>query len=395
MYSEQSRQPVTVWFLTWLRPVVITLAVVLLLIIGYRIFEEYLSIPVTIILLAIILTYVLRPLVERMVVFSKEKYLHLSRVAAVLLLYVAFGWALYAFGAVTATTLGKDAENLKGTWQIARQEIPKTFNNVVLWYKKTVPANVQVKITASLQAEVQQFLPKAMSKLFGVAQVALEWVGLLIELIFVPLVAFYLLTDGKKVREQVMGFVPTRFRERLVYYATGMDGILRRYVIGQLILCAIAWIVVTVAMLALGVKGALLLGVIAGLSRAIPVIGPLVGGIPVLAAVFVTIKGDPNGLPMSAFWWVLAGFTMLHLFESKVLMPRILGEKLGIHPVIVIISLLLGYEFLGLLGMFIAPPAVAMVRYILQERRKKEEAEDDAKPEPELELAAAAPEAAT
>ncbi|MHB9110469.1 MAG: AI-2E family transporter [Armatimonadota bacterium] len=391
MYSEQSRQPVTAWFLSWLRPVVIILAVFLLLIIGYRIFQEYLSIPVTIILLAIILTYLLRPLVERMVVFSKEKYLHLSRVAAVLLLYAAFGWAIYAFGAVTVTTLSQDAENLKGTWQIARQEIPKTFNNVVTWYKATVPTSVQLKISASLQTEMQRFLPQAMSKVFGVAQVALEWVGLLIELIFVPLVAFYLLTDGKKVREQVMGFVPARFRERLVYYATGMDGILRRYVIGQLILCAIAWIAVTVAMLALGVKGALLLGVIAGVSRAIPVIGPVVGGIPVLAAVFVTIKGEQDGLPMSVFWWVLAGFTLLHLFESKVLMPRILGEKLGIHPVIVIISLLLGYELMGLLGMFIAPPAVAMVRYILQERSKEAEPSESESEE----LVAAVPEAAT
>jgi len=384
-----------VWFINWLRPVVVTLAVVLLLIIGYRVFEEYLSIPVTIILLAIILTYVLRPLVERMVLVCKEKYRHLSRVAAVLLLYAAFGWALYAFGAVTVTTLSQDAENLKGTWKIARQEIPKTFNNVVLWYKQTVPANVQLKITASLQTEMQQFLPKAVSKLFGVAQVALEWLGLLIELIFVPLVAFYLLTDGKKVREQVIGFVPSRFRERLVFYAAGMDGIFRRYVLGQLILCGIAWAVVTVAMLALGVKGALLLGIIAGVSRAIPVIGPVVGGIPVLAAVFVTIKGDPNGLPMSAFWWVLAGFTVLQLLESKVLMPRILGEKLGIHPVIVIISLLLGYEFLGLLGMFIAPPAVAMVRYFLQERRKQAEPAENGEPEQIPELAAAAPEAAT
>lgn len=369
------------WFLSWMRPAVITLAVVLLLVFGHRIFKEYLSIPVTIILLAIILTYVLRPLVERMVVFSKEKYLHVSRVAAVLLLYAAFGWALYAFGAVTVNTLARDAENLKGTWTIARQEVPKTFNNVASWYKATVPPGVQSKISASLQAEMQQFLPRVVSKLFGVAQVALEWVGLLVELIFVPLVAFYLLTDGRKVREQVMGFVPARFRDRLVYYATGMDGILRRYVLGQLILCAIAWIAVTIAMLALGVKGALLLGIIAGVSRAIPVIGPVVGGIPVLAAVFVTIKSDPNGLPMSVFWWVLAGFTLLHLFESKVLMPRILGEKLGIHPVIVIISLLLGYEFLGLLGMFIAPPAVAMVRFILQERN--DEAQPDESPTPE------------
>lgn len=375
-----------------LRPMAFIVLGVALLFAGYLFFEKYLSIPVTIILLAIILTYLMRPLVERMVIFSKDRYLYLSRVAAVLLLYAAFGWAIYSFGAVTATTLRNDAAYLQSTWATAQREIPKTFNNLVLWYKNTVPADVQVKVSASVHTEMQQFLPRAMTKLFGVAQIALEWVGLLIELIFVPLVAFYLLTDGKKVREQVMGFVPTRFRERLVYYATGMDGILRRYVIGQLILCAIAWIAVTVGMLLLGVKGALLLGIIAGVSRAIPVIGPVVGGIPVMAAVFVTVKSNPEGLPMSAFWWVLAGFTLLHLFESKVLMPKILGDKLGIHPVIVIISLLLGYELLGLLGMFIAPPVVAMIRFVLNEYQQNREALAGEAPEVAL---AAAPEAAT
>lgn len=375
-----------------LRPMAFIVLGVALLFAGYLFFEKYLSIPVTIILLAIILTYLMRPLVERMVIFSKDRYLYLSRVAAVLLLYAAFGWAIYSFGAVTATTLRNDAAYLQSTWATAQRAIPKTFNNLVLWYKNTVPADVQVKVSASVHTEMQQFLPRAMTKLFGVAQVALEWVGLLIELIFVPLVAFYLLTDGKKVREQVMGFVPARFRERLVYYATGMDGILRRYVIGQLILCAIAWIAVTVGMLLLGVKGALLLGIIAGVSRAIPVIGPVVGGIPVMAAVFVTVKSNPEGLPMSAFWWVLAGFTLLHLFESKVLMPKILGDKLGIHPVIVIISLLLGYELLGLLGMFIAPPVVAMIRFVLNEYQQNREALAGEAPEVAL---AAAPEAAT
>jgi len=364
-----------------------SLAIAVLLVIVYQVFERYLSIPVTIILLAIILTYLLRPIVERIVSFSAVRYRHIARIIAVLVLYSAIAWWVYAIGAVTIQALQRDAVQLQQTWSRKRTQIAAQFDRLTLWYNNTVPASMKKQIHDNVAKELNATLPTVLPRLMGAARKAFEWAGLLIELIFVPLVAFYLLTDGTRVREQLLGFVPARHRERLVRYAGGMDGIFRRYIIGQLILCAIAWIAVTIALLVMGIPGALLLGIVAGLSRAIPVIGPLVGGVPVLTAVLID-----NPWP-GAFWWVLIGFTLLHLFESKVLMPRILGDKLGVHPVIIIVSLLVGYELLGLLGMFIAPPAIAIVRFFLRERQQEEAAAalDD---EPEAALAAALPDTA-
>ena len=148
-------------------------------------------------------------------------------------------------------------------------------------------------------------------------------------------------------------------------YAAGIDGILRQYIKGQLLLCVIAWFVVTLSLVLLRIPGALVLGLVAGLSRGIPIIGPIVGGIPLLAAVLW------NTASTHAFWWVLLGFVLLHLIESKYLMPRILGSSLGIHPVLIIVSLIIGYAILGLLGMFLAPPAVAMIRFVVTLRRSQ------------------------
>jgi predicted PurR-regulated permease PerM len=230
-----------------------------------------------------------------------------------------------------------------------------------------VPGSVRAQLETSYRREVRQFpdkyVPKVAGWLLGLTRTAGKWAGLIFELILVPLIAFYLLTDATRLREQALFFIPKRYRPTVVQYAGGMDAILRRYMHGQVILCAIAWVVVTLALLIMGIPGALLLGLLAGISRAIPVIGPVVGGIPVLAAVLL----DPR--LSGAFWWVLIGFTALHLFESKVLMPRILGGHLGVHPVLVILSLLVGYEMLGLLGMFLAPPMVAMILFILAIRR--------------------------
>jgi len=364
------------------------LAIAVLLVIVYQVFERYLSIPVTIILLAIILTYLLRPIVDRMVRFSAGRYQHAARIIAVLVLYCAIAWWVYAIGAVTVKALRRDAVQLQQTWKQKRTQIPVQFDRLTVWYNTTMPASVKKQINDNVSKELKATLPAVLPRLMGAARKAFEWAGLLIELIFVPLVAFYLLTDGSRVREQLLGFVPVRHRERLMSYVEGMDGIFRRYIIGQLILCAIAWIAVTIALLIMGIPGALLLGIVAGVSRAIPVIGPLVGGVPVLTAVLID-----NPWP-GAFWWVLIGFTLLHLFESKVLMPRVLGDKLGVHPVIIIVSLLLGYELLGLLGMFIAPPAIAIIRFFLQERHDKTGADTEREETPEEALAAALPDAA-
>ena len=117
----------------------------------------------------------------------------------------------------------------------------------------------------------------------------------------------------------------------------------------------------TVALLIMHIPGALLLGLVAGVSRGIPLIGPTCRLHP----------GAGGGVvePARRLLVDVIGFIILHLFESKYLMPRILGDSLGIHPVLIIIALLIGYEILGLLGMFLAPPAIAMIRFIVTTQR--------------------------
>ncbi|MHB9023157.1 MAG: AI-2E family transporter [Armatimonadota bacterium] len=351
----------------WWRNALIFLVAVAAAVVGYLIFERFLRIAATIILLAAVLTYLLQPVVEWLVHFSKTQYRHGLRVGAVLLLYVLLAGLFYTFGAAIARPFVQDAGALRETWNTARQHIPEQLIRLQGWYDHTVPAHIRFQITEAIQKEINLFpdkyVPQAAAVFMGVVKKAGAWIAMIIELIFVPLVAFYFLTDARKVREQVLFFVPRRHRANVERYSGGMNTILKEYIRGQLILCAIAWVVVTLAMLIMGVPGALLLGVIAGLSRAIPVIGPVVGGIPVLAAVLFT--PDMAG----AFWWVLIGFSSLHLFESKVLMPKILGTYLNIHPVLIVISLLVGYQILGLLGMFIAPPVLAIVRFMLAVRR--------------------------
>ncbi|HEX2947971.1 MAG TPA: AI-2E family transporter [Armatimonadota bacterium] len=352
---------------SWWRKVGFVILVIVAAIVGYVVFQRFFRVAATILLLAALLTYMLQPVVEWLVRVSKIKSLHAARTGATIIVYIALAFAMYGLGASVAKTITANVQDLRYTWQGARQHIPQQIVHVQHWYERTVPPRIKAQIAESVHREIgkvtEKYVPTIASSVMGLAKTAGKWLSLLIELIFVPLVAFYFLTDASRIRSQALFFVPRRYRDGVMRYSAEMDRILRKYMHGQLVLCAIAWVVVTIGLLLMGIPGALLLGVIAGVSRAIPVIGPLVGGIPVLASVLLTPQWA------GAFWWVLIAFTALHFIESKFIMPRILGDHLGVHPVIVIVSLLVGYEMLGLLGMFLAPPAIAMIRFVLSVRR--------------------------
>lgn len=337
------------------------------LVVGYFLFEEYLRVAAVIILLAAMLTYLLQPAVEWLVRACRARHLHAARITAVLLLYVLLALLLSVFGAMITATFRDQVTALQVTWQSSQQHVPAQIQQFQLMYTERVPEAIRVQIQTTIQRELTQspdkYLPGVVRWAMGIAKKAGKWLSLLVELIFVPLVAYYFLTESAKVRASMLFFVPKRYRASTLTYAGGMNTILRRYVHGQVVLGLIAWVVTTLGLLLLHVPGALLLGFIAGVSRGIPVLGPVIGGIPVLGAVLLTTQ-DP-----SVFWFVFFAFIALHLFEGKVLMPRILGDHLGLHPVLVIIGLIVGYEMMGLLGMFLAPPTLAMIRFVLALRR--------------------------
>ena len=259
------------------------------------------------------------------------------------------------------------------TPEVVPKKIPPQIIRFDYWYKTNVSQEVRTQIWAAVQQQMGASPDKmqgVVTWLLGLARRGFVWVGMLIEFIFVPLLAFYFLTEAPKVRDSIIYFVPRKKRDIVGLYMDGINLIMSKYVQSQVILGAIAWAVVTLGLVCLGVKGAFILGIIAGVSRIIPMIGPLVGGVPVMIGVLLHEQGS------SYFLWVLIGFTLLQLFETKYLMPRILGDNLDIHPVIIIISLLVGYELLGLIGMFLAPPAVAVIRFALAVHRGEHKGPD-------------------
>jgi len=196
----------------------------------------------------------------------------------------------------------------------------------------------------------------------------LEWMSHVVELIVIPVLAFYFVLDSRPLKREFMYFVPKRrVREALILLKEAAV-ILKSYAICQIILCAIAAVVVGIGLKIIGVHYALTLGIIAGITRAIPIIGPILGGIPIVLVCMLQSLATAVA--------VLIFFSILHLVESKIIMPKLLAYGMNLHPAIILIVLLVGSEFFGIIGMFLAAPITAILKciycfYVLSDRTCK------------------------
>lgn len=240
---------------------------------------------------------------------------------------------------------------------------------------------------AGLPPEMQTFLQKQLSgsslpspggwavgAVGGALGGTVTLASAVVDLLLVPILAFYFTLDARQLRKEALALVPRGQLRATMAILDESAAILRDYVVAQFWLAVIAGTATAIGLRIFGMDYVLVLAIFAGVSRAIPVVGPVIGGIPIVALAFV--YGAQHGNPM--LWIeVLGFFTALHLIESKFVMPKFLGHRLHLHAAVILIVLLLGGEFFGLIGMFLAAPVAALGRvllthYVVLPRRRAE-----------------------
>ena len=174
--------------------------------------------------------------------------------------------------------------------------------------------------------------------------------------IMVPFLTFYLLSDFPKISHRFLMLIPSRRRPRMGEYLQRADEVIGRYLRGALLVAFLQGIMVTLLFSLFNIKYALLLGITAAVLDLVPYFGliitMLVGGV-------VAAFSDPPTAPkiISA----LFSIGVLHLLEVTLLSPRIVGSKVGLHPLLIIFSLLVFAFFLGFIGLLIAVPCTALI----------------------------------
>ncbi|MCB1050704.1 MAG: AI-2E family transporter [Acidobacteria bacterium] len=182
----------------------------------------------------------------------------------------------------------------------------------------------------------------------------------LVGLVVVPVMTFYLLRDFDKLKLQAVELVPLKRRESVIGFFSELDGALSGFIKGQLTVAIILSIIYSIGLFICGCPAPLLIGVIAGFANLVPYLGLALGLLP--AVLLTYLSGNGWGFTLGAGLTFVVG----QMLEGLVITPKVVGESVGLHPVVVMLALMVGGTYFGLVGMILALPSAAVLVVILK-----------------------------
>ncbi len=187
----------------------------------------------------------------------------------------------------------------------------------------------------------------------------IEWVFL------IPLVVFFLLKDGSIFKKGILKLTPNRIFERFYFLSHQFNKKLGDYIFAKFVEASIVGITITSGLLILEVRFALLFGLLAAFTNIIPYVGPIFGFIPAL--VFALAEYG-TGTTLGA---IIILYLVANAIDIAIVFPILVSKVVDLHPLTVVASVILGSQWLGVVGMVISIPLAAAVKLILQEVYKE------------------------
>ncbi|MDD3608580.1 MAG: AI-2E family transporter [Halothiobacillaceae bacterium] len=215
-----------------------------------------------------------------------------------------------------------------------------------------------LKTTLAAHAqEAGQWVARGLGLAFGSGMTLLSW---LMNLLLVPVVTFYLLRDWDRLVSGVRGLLPRGVEPTVTQLARESDDVLGAFLRGQLSVMLALGVVYSTGLWMAGLELALLIGMIAGLVSFVPYLGFIVGIVSASLAMYFQTH---EWLPLV---YVLIVFGIGQLLESVLFTPLLVGDRIGLHPVAVIFSVMAGGQLFGFFGILLALPVAAVLAVIVR-----------------------------
>ena len=191
--------------------------------------------------------------------------------------------------------------------------------------------------------------------------------GGVMSFIAILIISFYLSVMRGGIENFIESVVPAKYEAYIMDLWKRSETKVGRWIQGQLLLALIVGLTVYIGLSLMGIKFALVLGILAMAFEIVPIVGPVLAAIP---AIFLAFLQDP-GLGL----WVVIFYVIVQQLENHLLVPVVLGKTTGLNPVVVILSLLVGNQIAGISGMLLSVPIATIIVEILEDMaRHKEEA---------------------
>lgn len=317
-------------------------------------------------LLGLVLAYLLLPFVNWLD-HHMPKRLHgwrLARPLSIIVTYLLVITLIAGIGAFFVPNVVEQVNILIQKWPELAGRVKDWGSRGWGWYNQIIASLERISprwretVETGLQNLATDVISAVQQGLLATVQTISSTVSFIIGLVVIPFWLFYILHDENQVKAGAMRILPQQLRADVQCMASLIDDVLSAYIRGQLLLVLFVGGMATIALLILGVPFALVLGVIAGIFEILPFVGPILGAIP---AVLVALLSNP----MSAIW-VAISFLAIQQVENLVLVPRISGESVKLHPAVVMVVLVVGNELAGFWGMLLAVPVTAVLRDVFK-----------------------------
>jgi predicted PurR-regulated permease PerM len=305
------------------------------------------------VLIAVILAAGLQPVIAWL-----RGHLRVGRGLAILLVYGLFLAIVIGMAVVVVPAALAQLDRTLSS-------LPPFFARAHDWAGTLRPPTLSRTVESLVDAAAGTLKPSTAAPSTGqVLQVGLTLAEALTSVLTLLTVVYFWLTEHARLQRYVLAFVPQHRRKRARDVWNGAETRLGMWVRGQLILMSTIGVATGVAYTLLGVPSAVLLGLLAALAEAIPIIGPLLGAIP---AVLVAATISPQ-LALA----VAGVYLVLQLIEGNVLVPLVMRNTTGISPFLVILSVLIGSAAGGLVGALLAVPIAAAGEVLIEGLQARE-----------------------
>ena len=240
--------------------------------------------------------------------------------------------------------------------------VPFLVSQIQLFFSNFPQYINQVAKTFNLHIDVSDIQNVLESDINAIGKNALSVTGKIFTGVFsfltILVISFYLMLERHILKDQFIILFPKKSQQKVKDVIIQVETRLGLWLRGQLILSFTIGFATWVGLTLLGLPFALPLGLLAGMLEIVPTIGPIIASVPAII-VALTIS------PQIAFV-VAAFYIVIQMIENNILVPKIMEKAVGLNPIVIIIGVLIGSKFLGILGALLAVPFIAMVLIVIR-----------------------------
>jgi len=317
-------------------------------------------------ILGMLAAYLLDPLADKL----EEK--NFSRTSATALITVIFFVAATAGLVTLVPLLYHQIEGLMSDLPGYIDFLKSFYASKVVPLQQKLSGGAAAVQTTDIAAEIMKSFSDVIKKIaVGVLKSGKTVLGLVSLFVITPVVTFYLLRDWDRIIEKFEALLPRQHQDTVQEQLSIIDKTLSGFIRGQLTVCSMLGTFYAITLWFAGLKYAVMIGLLAGILIIIPYVGTIFSGILAIGLAYAQFEGDPLRVG------IIAGiFIFGQIVEGNFLTPKIVGDKVGLHPVWLIFGMMAGGALIGFVGVLLAVPLTAVlgvvIRFVIEQYKDSE-----------------------